>query len=59
MRRKKSGKLFTGAFLHFEKRESRKDKKGKKESQISLTVKSTIIASMTFLTLLITLLKGC
>jgi hypothetical protein len=59
MWRKKSSKTFNRAYLHFEKREREKDKKGEKEKLVTFTVRSTIIISISFLTLLIALLKNC
>jgi hypothetical protein len=59
MERKKSGKMFSGILFHFEKRESQKDKKGEKRSEVNFTATSTIIISISFLTLLITLLTSC
>lgn len=59
MWRKKSGKMFSGTYLHFEKREREKGKKGEKASEVIFSVKSTIIISISFLTFLITLFKSC
>ena len=59
MRQKKSGKFLNWTILHFEKRESQKNKKGEKAREIIFTMKSTIIVSITFLTLLVTLINSC
>jgi hypothetical protein len=56
---RKSGKMFNGAFLHYERSESQKNKKGEKASKVVLTVKSIIVISLSFLSLLLTFLKSC